>query len=238
MATIGALTFIAGVLGLIKPSLLRMPNRKIAAVVLVIGFVITAAAGANSSNQQATNPLPAQQPAQQATQQPQQNQQQAQPQQPQPQKQEQSKPPSQQQEKPKGIGVSRAAIQSVYEKPELGFKFEKGEPVDGQPQVIGRAPNGLAFVQLIGPEEDLTQATIMVGIPNDNPQALVENSAYMLGLLKLAAPDWKEGADWLSSNLVKAVEEGEVATTHGNLRIRLQAIKELGMAALTVAVNE
>lgn len=235
MATIGALTFIAGVLGLIKPSLLRMPNRKIAAVVLVIGFVITAAAGANSSNQQATNPQPAQQPAQQ---QPQQNQQQAQPQQPQPQQQEQSKPPAQQQEKPKGIGVSRASIQSVYEKPELGFKFEKGEPVDGQPQVIGRAPNGLAFVQLIGPEEDLTQATIMVGMPNDDPKALVENSVYMLGLLKLAAPDWKEGPDWLSNNLVKAVEEGEVATTNGNLRIRLQAIKELGMAALTVAVNE
>lgn len=233
MATIGALTFIAGVLGLIKPSLLRLPNRKAAAAILVIGFIVTAAAGASGGEEQAPSNQPAQEA--QAQEQPadaegqQDNQQQPG---------EATQEPGGQEQQPKGIGVSRAEIQSVYESPELGFKFEKGEPVDGQPQVIGRSPNGLAYIQLIGPEDNITQASIMVGIPNDNPVAVVENGIYMLGLVKKAAPDWSEGPDWVTENLAKAVEKGEISTTHGDLRINLQASKELGMVVLTIASNE
>lgn len=138
-----------------------------------------------------------------------------------------------------GINVTRAAIQSVFEKPEIGFKFEEVTDVRGQPRVMGEAKNGLAFIELIGPPQNLRSASIMVGLPSDAPVVLAENTVYMLALLTLAAPDWEEGPDWLSASLATGTEEGgEVETVHGNLRIALILIKEMGIVTLTIEARE
>jgi len=138
-----------------------------------------------------------------------------------------------------GINVTRAAIQSVFEKPEIGFKFEEVTDVRGQPRVMGEAKNGLAYIELIGSPENLKSASIMIGLPSDAPDVLIENTAYMLGLLTLAAPDWEEGSDWLTASLATAAEEGgKVETVHGNLRIALILIKEMGIVTLTIEARE
>ena len=57
MATVGVLLVLAGIVGLIRPALLRLPGRKAALAVLVVGFIITTVAGAQGGGeQQATTP--------------------------------------------------------------------------------------------------------------------------------------------------------------------------------------
>jgi len=56
MGVLGGLTALAGIVALIKPSLLRLPNRWAALAVLVVGIVISAAGGGGSET-------PATQPA-------------------------------------------------------------------------------------------------------------------------------------------------------------------------------
>ena len=137
-------------------------------------------------------------------------------------------------DQPPGIGVSRQAIQSVYEGPDIAFTFESAPLADGTPRVVGESPDGLAFLELIGPEHDITKSTIMVGMPSDAPGVIVMNAAYMLGLLKHAVPAWTGAADWLADNLAAAAEKGEARTAHGNVDVSLTSHSELGMVLLTV----
>jgi hypothetical protein len=133
------------------------------------------------------------------------------------------------------IGVSRASVQAVYERSAVGFTFEESTPVDGQPRVSGKSRNGLAIMELIGPEEELTKATIIVGVPNNNQQAVTENAVYLLGLLKVTSPEWTEGTTWVTENLSEAASSDEPITTiQGKQQISLQGYKELGFVSLAV----
>lgn len=133
-----------------------------------------------------------------------------------------------------GIGRTRHDIQSIYEKPEIGFVFKEGAPVRGQPQVLGTSKNGLAMLQIIGPEDNIYEVSMLIGVPNDNPSVVAQNAVYLLGLVKVAAPDWDGGVQWVTDNLEIAIQEGEATTTHGGLKFTLQAIKELGMVGLFI----
>ena len=137
-------------------------------------------------------------------------------------------------EQPPGIGVSRQAIQSLYEQPDIGFTFEPSELADGTPRVIGESPDSIAFLELIGPERDITKATIMAAMPSDDTGAIAMNAAYMLGLLNHLVPNWSGGGDWLAEHFAVAADEGEARTIQGNVDITLTAYKELGMVLLTI----
>ncbi len=133
-----------------------------------------------------------------------------------------------------GLGITRTSIKSVFEKREIGVVFEDSSRVQGQPRVSGKAPNQVAVLELIGPEENLTSATMLVFNPTDMPSAALENSVYMWGLLKLAVPDWPEGRNWLTSNLEAAVRQWEVSTIKGEWKITLSVFKQLGAVSLTI----
>lgn len=134
-----------------------------------------------------------------------------------------------------GIGVPRAAVQEIYERSSIGFTFENSSPVDGQPRVTGKSANNLAILELIGPPENLVKATMIVGVPNDNQQAVTENTIYLLGLLKQTSPGWTDSATWVSENVARTVDSEEPITTiQGGQLISLSAFKELGFIMLNV----
>lgn len=135
-----------------------------------------------------------------------------------------------------GIGVSRQAIQTVFEKPEIAFNFETSTPVDGQPRVMGKSRNGLAFVELVGQPTNLMSAAIMVGLPNDDVEARQLSAVHMLGFLKTVAPEWTGGSDWLAESL-RAIRSGsqvEAVTTYGNNEVRIIVVKEMGLVTLSI----
>lgn len=65
-----------------------------------------------------------------------------------------------------GLGISRNEIRDLYA--DLGFHFESGVPVDGQPQIIGTSESGLALIQIIGPSENVINASMIAFVTIDN----------------------------------------------------------------------
>lgn len=57
-----------------------------------------------------------------------------------------------------GIGISRQQMINVLNKPEIGFSFVEGTPIEGQSNFVGQRNGNV--VQLIGPEDNLTEASI------------------------------------------------------------------------------
>jgi len=100
---------------------------------------------------------------------------------------------------------------------------------------MGKSRDGLALLELIGPPANLTSATIVAGIPNDSPKAVLLNSVYIAGLMKAVAPGWNESVTWLTDNVPRAIADGEATTTQGNLHISLKVIKALGMVSLNIS---
>ena len=134
------------------------------------------------------------------------------------------------------IGVTRADVQSFFEKPELGFEFRQEGDVRGQPQFWGMSPSEVASIQLLGPPENLVRAAIMIFVNSDDPTEVMENSAYLIFFLKKAVPGWEEGVDWVETNL-STLGEGRVKTTHENVDIILEATEVRGVGIVSVAVE-
>lgn len=125
------------------------------------------------------------------------------------------------------LGISRASVQSEFEQKEYGFLFFPGSEGQGQPQVVGM-PRGKLFpaIELLGPPEDLTSATIVI-LPTSG--TVIPDSIYLLIFLTLLVPDWQGSGEWLSTNLKAVASASGVAALrtaqHGNKKISLMTIK-------------
>lgn len=144
-------------------------------------------------------------------------------------------PTSEELPKIKGLGVSRYAIQSIFEDPAVGFVFETALPVDGLPRVIGSVKNKIATIELIGPSEDVYKAYMMVGIPNDSNDVVALNFIRLAALMKHAIPTWEEGISWLTDSLDRLKVEEEVQTTYDHLIITLTFFRSMGIMTLSIS---
>jgi hypothetical protein len=122
-----------------------------------------------------------------------------------------------------GIGVSRARVQQVYE--QAGFTFKSSSDVGGQPRVMGSNPQSQS-IELIGPPEEITKATVLVGFTGDK-NADLQSAVYITGLMTIVAPDWKDGPTWAADQLkagVSSADGGTYETTFGPHRHSLIVI--------------
>jgi len=132
-----------------------------------------------------------------------------------------------------GIGLSRADIQSVFER-ELGYRFQPEDFASGQPLAWGIPPDySDADLSLFGPPEELVAASITIALRKDNPPQGILNVGRMITLLKLVAPGWEGRSAWLEDNISIARTTGEVETFYGDLRIQLRCIG-IGVVSLNV----
>ena len=140
---------------------------------------------------------------------------------------------------PRGLGVTRQAIQSAFEQPGIDFSFEASPLADGTPRVLGDSPDGATLIEIIGPAGAPTTATIIIGIPPDSGGISLE-SVYVAGFLEHAAPGWSEGPAWVGDNMTAALVSGEAETTAGDLFIKMIGIVrgDSGLLILTVTAKE
>jgi hypothetical protein len=143
-----------------------------------------------------------------------------------------------------GLGVSRAALQAVLAHSDFGFTF--GEPLDrrGMPYVTGTVPGRLVALDLVGPSKDLTQVTLMVGVPSTNPLApprapevLTDNVRYLRAVLQQAMPDWQEAGTWLTKQLQRLGERQEVGVRKRHREVVLLAVNRGSMILLNIRVS-
>ncbi|MEE8189716.1 MAG: peptidoglycan-binding domain-containing protein [Kiloniellales bacterium] len=133
-----------------------------------------------------------------------------------------------------GLGIRRASLQGLFESPEIGFEFENSPLADGRPRVTGTSKNGIALLELIGPPNNLSSATMTIGTPDDAPAAVAENSFYMMGFVKHAFPEWAGATSWVNSNLDRAVDSGEIRRVYGSKQISISVTQGLGMISITI----
>ncbi|MBD2156281.1 hypothetical protein [Leptolyngbya sp. FACHB-16] len=140
---------------------------------------------------------------------------------------------------PEGIGVSRTAIQSVFERPGVDFQFERTPNSGGQQRVRGTSPNGLATIELIGPPDELVSATIMIDASNANTGLQEQNAIYTLGFIKYAAPEWVGGQDWFQRNLDRLAEgtSNETYTTFSDKSVELSLLRDIGIISLSITAD-
>ena len=100
----------------------------------------------------------------------------------------------------KGIGVSRSEIIDVLEKPDIGFSFSKGIPIDGQDNYV--ADQGGNVVQLIGPEENLNSASIIAILGGDIGQNLL-SLVMVVGIANIVD---ESSTDWVTQQFEKTAE--------------------------------
>jgi len=96
-----------------------------------------------------------------------------------------------------GLDLERDSFQSLFE--EIGFKFETIQDVEGQPTVEGISPDGSTSIILIGPEGNLTSASLRI-----NVLLMEENfvSIALIAFLAVAFPDhFKEVLEEINNSL-------------------------------------
>jgi hypothetical protein len=113
--------------------------------------------------------------------------------------------------------------------------LDKSTPVAGQPRYMGMTDDKLAALEIIGDRNNITQASLMIGLPNDSNAALVRNSALFMRFVKNATPGWIQREDWAIAALKRATaSESPVSTVFGSRLITVSFLKPLGMVIVTV----
>jgi hypothetical protein len=145
-----------------------------------------------------------------------------------------------------GLGVRRSVMQDVFARQEFAFKFEAPHERHGVPRVTGTVPGKLMVLNLVGPPEDLTEVTLIIGVPSTDPfappaarEVLAENVRYLRAVLQQAMPDWKGGGvKWLNTQLQRSAERLEVGLRKGHREIVLLAVNRLSMVLLSIRVGQ
>jgi hypothetical protein len=137
----------------------------------------------------------------------------------------------------KKIGVSYDQMMSYLSN---SFTMEESTPVDGEDRYMGTSSSGLAVLEIIGEKDNITQTSLMIGIPNDDSSLVVENSAIMVRFLKNAVPEWDGITDWFTASVGEFTDSSreETEKLYGNKVIRLTLIKQIGMMTATVEHND
>ena len=140
----------------------------------------------------------------------------------------------------RGIGVSRRALQSVFESPRWEFIFDPPDTLkNGRTRVLGQSADGLGLIELVGPADNLQKAYMTVAWP-DLPEERIPSAAYLLTFGALAAPTWDginlktQRTSWVADNIENAMLLGEVSTTHQGLRFTLDFFAELRLLSLLI----
>lgn len=133
-----------------------------------------------------------------------------------------------------GLGKSRAELLKPFIEANFVFQIEY-TLADGNPIVTYKAPNKICTLDLIGPKQNLKEASLMIGIPNDSPQLVFENTIYLAGFITQFVPkiDLKEFTNWFAT----AIEKNKKAERkEGAFRIQVTPfVKPSGVHTLSVS---
>ena len=90
------------------------------------------------------------------------------------------------------------------------------------------------IVELIGPSENLTKATIAFDIPSEREAAFYNIAAY-LAFLEEIFPEWPDAGDWAASAIRELGGDGKRSTTRGNKVLTVSDRRDsLGLISISV----
>jgi hypothetical protein len=131
-----------------------------------------------------------------------------------------------------GIGVTYGQMMNYLSS---FFVMELSPLADGRPRYFGTSSNNLAMLEIIGDRFNISATTLIIGLPNDAPTQVMENSAIMLRFLLNAMPEWPESSEWVTDAIHRLADSNvPIETTRGVKRIKVDVVREMGMLMVTV----
>ena len=129
-----------------------------------------------------------------------------------------------------GIGVTREQVESRFSK--AGFEFDENWLNDGRYSTSGSKSGNGNLIELIGPSENLNQATlVLLDFPTEftryNRNTALIGVATYLAFLQEVFPEWPEANDWVSTSIRQLGGSGERSTTHGDKILRVKDSRDL-----------
>jgi len=145
-------------------------------------------------------------------------------------------PPAEQIEKPPTLGVSYDDILTLFRNIDIHFDVEEASPVQGQTRSMGSTDDGLAYLEVIGNQADISQAALMLAIPSDAPEIRVRNAVLCVAMLNYMFPDWEDSSSWFSRTLERLRTTDDISDeiVQGERVLKVVFSSELGMIVLTV----
>jgi predicted Zn finger-like uncharacterized protein len=134
---------------------------------------------------------------------------------------------------PEGIGVSYGQVVAHLENE---IKMTKSSRVRGEYRYMGSTADNLAILEIIGAKENISQTTLIIGLPNDSKTVVTRNTALYLQFLKNTVPEWPGVTDWANSALKRFASSSETSAeiSHGNKAISLELLKPTTMLSVMV----
>lgn len=122
-----------------------------------------------------------------------------------------------------GLGLTRSTVQTFFAQPDAGgFTFSYSTPVRGLPRTHGDPGNDEVALEFIGPSEALQHVAVMVAMPDDDERMVRRSYQHMFNLLRVAAPDWAEGPNWINASVPRIRRDGnQIETFTGRVRASL-----------------
>jgi hypothetical protein len=139
-----------------------------------------------------------------------------------------------------GLGVTRAQVQTFFERPFMGFTVTSTATVNGVQIVSMMAPAGaIAEVKLVGPKRELTRASLAVGLSRQDNSITAKSAIYLNGFVLIVAGDWGEGEEWVRDNLHRALTTALVSTTLTNpdRTVSLRVQPDAGSVMLSIEAD-
>lgn len=122
-------------------------------------------------------------------------------------------------DKPLTIGVSYDQITESFHQ---FMAISQSTPVRGQKRYMGETSDQTVIIEIIGDKQDVSQVSLIVGMPSDTLDALNRNITLLLRLVKNTIPEWEASADWVTSAAVRVLVTGESEVViKGQMVIRL-----------------
>ncbi len=113
------------------------------------------------------------------------------------------------------LDVRREDLTAVFKSIPFSLHFDFVPLADGRSRVIGRSPDGRTILELIGPPEGITSASLMAALPDDRPLVRLKNLNAISLLVESTLSNWPEAAHWVSANIDTAFA-GQGVTTQAN----------------------
>jgi hypothetical protein len=101
---------------------------------------------------------------------------------------------------------------------------------------MGMSPDSGAVLELIGPHENLSKASLIIAVPNDTPRVVAQNSGRLLRFVANTMPEWKGGSAWINLGLKKIVsgDFSERTAVIGPKRIKMSSMKAGALILVSV----
>ncbi|MGF1571127.1 MAG: hypothetical protein ACFCVD_24130 [Nodosilinea sp.] len=137
------------------------------------------------------------------------------------------------------VKISQSTLQSAFAESQLKFDFAADQDRGDEPTVIGHSTDGVATLELVGPDEDLNRVTLRLPAEGSKSALSMAQMVYASRFLAVTIPEETPKNRWLATSLkgIQANPRQPIVTLSGNRQISISAEPKGDRVMITVELK-